>query len=415
MADAKRAVVIGIDNYTGKVEKLSGAVLDATEVYQVLTTNGGFEIKDEHFLTNADATSEKIRAAISDLFWQSEEKCGTALFYFAGHGRHDHLGYGYLLPHDADAAAPFVKGICIQELKRLFVDSKVNNSAVMVLDCCYSGIATATRGGGLDEVDAIKNLNDALRLESTGSGRFILASARADEKARERKQKHARDGDEHIHGLYSFHLIEALRGAAADKDGYISLGGVIRHIDDVFRKNDPDGIPPILAAGIDMDGIWLTAIAERVSEHLEKRYDLIAGSINVKTPRDLLTAIDEIIDLESRGAGDKQKLTEFLKQIDESVEDFKQKCSDWWYMNNSTLYRDPDVDRKRWFVALQELLTDLTVENYRKRDLRTRGFLTEIVEAIVNDQNYRAVTKYMRDEKRAPRIGSESIRASSGD
>jgi hypothetical protein len=177
----------------------------------------------------------------------------------------------------------------------------------------------------------------------------------------------------------------------------------------------PEALAPILAAGIDMDGIWLTAIAERVSEHLEKRYDLIAASINVKTPRDLLTAIDEIIDLESRGAGDKQKLTEFLKQIDESVEDFKQKCSDWWYMNNSTLYRDPDVDRKRWFVALQELLTDLTVENYRKRDLRTRGFLTEIVEAIVNDQNYRAVTKYMRDEKRAPRIGSESIRASSGD
>jgi len=69
MADAKRAVVIGVDSYKNpKIEKLSGAVLDAREIYEVLTENGGFTITDQHFLTNSDATLENIRAAISDLF-----------------------------------------------------------------------------------------------------------------------------------------------------------------------------------------------------------------------------------------------------------------------------------------------------------------------------------------------------------
>jgi hypothetical protein len=66
MIDDKRAVVIGIDNYAGPgIEKLSGAVLDAQEVCQVLRDNGGFKVKDEHLLINRDATSENIRSAIS--------------------------------------------------------------------------------------------------------------------------------------------------------------------------------------------------------------------------------------------------------------------------------------------------------------------------------------------------------------
>jgi hypothetical protein len=327
------------------------------------------------------------------------------------------MGYGYLLPHDVDVAAPLVKGICIQDLKRLFIDSKVNESAIMILDCCYSGIATGARSGGadqVDEVDATKNLGDALRLNSTGSGRFILASARADEKAREKKQKHTLgSNEEHVHGLYSFHLIEALRGAAADDNGYVSLGGVITHIGGVFRNSGPNVIPPIFAAGQDMEGIWLTEISERVTEHLKRRYRLIESLIDDKTktptPRDLLSAIDEIIDLENRGVSHKD-VAKYLTKIDELIEEFKPKCSDWWYLNNSTLYRDPEVDKKRWFTVLQELLTDLAVDNYRRCDPRTRGLLTEIVEAIIIEQNYRFVTKHLREEKRVLRIGTENIK-----
>jgi hypothetical protein len=310
------------------------------------------------------------------------------------------LNYGYLLPYDADVDAPFVKGICIQELKRLFLESKVNSAAIIILDCCYSGIATTSRGGSSEDVKAIYSLNELLQSGDTGSGRFILASARADEKAREKKQKHAPDGDEHVHGLYSFHLIEALKGQAADEHGYVSLGSVIRHIDDVFRTTHPVSIPPISAAGVDMDGIWLTVIPSKVAEHLEQRYTLIAEFINNNTARNILCAIDQIIDLENRGTGKKEKITEYLVQIDESIKGFRPKCVAWWFDNSSNLRGDPYVDNIRWFPVLQDVLTDLTIENYRKRDRRTRGFLTEIIEAIVEGRDYRSVTKYMEDDKR---------------
>jgi hypothetical protein len=68
----------------------------------------------------------------------------------------------------------------------------------------------------------------------------------------------------------------------------------------VFRTIDPGGIPPISGAGIDMNGIWLTEIAEKVIEHLTERYNLIESFLTCGSARDLLAAIDEIIDLETR-------------------------------------------------------------------------------------------------------------------
>jgi hypothetical protein len=159
------------------------------------------------------------------------------------------LGSQYLLPYDASLYEPSVKGISIQELKNLFMNSKVNNTAIIIFDCCYSGMTTDSHGG-LGEVE---RLNDLLRLEGTGIGRFVLVSAGPDARAREERQKHADGGDEHVHGRFSFNLIEALGGAAADVRGLVSLGAVIRY---VFRY--PYGRPMLHTAGTDMDGIWLT-------------------------------------------------------------------------------------------------------------------------------------------------------------
>src|SRR5262249_8949904 len=147
MDGARRAVVIGINDYENeKIEKLSGAVCDATEIHEILSRNGRFTIDDKHFLTDKRATSESIRRAISDLFW-STDGCDIALFYFSGHGKRDHFGHGYLLPHDAHHDAPFVRGIRIQELKQLFLHAPCKETCIMILDCCYSGIATQVERG----------------------------------------------------------------------------------------------------------------------------------------------------------------------------------------------------------------------------------------------------------------------------
>jgi hypothetical protein len=61
---------------------------------------------------------------------------------------------------------------------------------------------------------------------------------------------------------------------------------------------------------------------------------------------------------------------------------FIPQCQQWWFDNGSILKRYPNIDLRRWDLA-RGLLTDLSIENYRGRNLGERGFLTEIVEAVV--------------------------------
>jgi hypothetical protein len=404
MANARRAVVIGIDDYPGpKIETLCGAVLDATEVHQVLTENGRFEITKEHFLTNTKATSENIRSAISDLFWRSYDKEDIAIFYFAGHGIHDHLDNGYLLPYDVDIDAPFVKGISIQEFKNLFLASKINATAIMILDCCYSGIATQGRSGP-DRGDAIKKFDNVLGSRSSGSGQFILASARADERAREEEMTHT-DGCKHVHGKYSFHLIEALRGVAGGDSGQVSLSEVINHIDRVFPA-------PFSARGMGMDGIWLTNIPEKLAALLNERYDQIESFINNKMPRGTLVAIERIKHLQGRGIGDKQKLENYLLRICKQLAEYSLKTREWWIYNNPDLY-DPDIDSNSYDV-LGSVMTDLTIENYCNQDKWMRGVIIEAVEAAVRGKDYQSVARFIRDVKLAPLIASVDVLEASG-
>jgi hypothetical protein len=351
-------------------------------------------------MINGAATSENIRSAISDLFWRSEEKEAIGLFYFAGHGAHDHLDNGYLLPHDADIDAPFVKGISLQDLKNLFLASRISTTAIMILDCCYSGIATRARSGP-DKRDLIKRFDDVVGPQSTGSGRFVLASAGADEKAREGEAIHA-DGDKHVHGKYSFHLIEALRGVAGGDSGQVSLGEVIRHIGKMFPT-------PISATGIDMDGIWLTKIPQKLKDILGQSYDRIDRYISNNNLQDLLFAIEEVIDLQGRGIGEREKLTSYLEQIDYLIaSSYQARCSNWWYNLRADLYRFPNIDRSRLKV-LEDLVLDLTVKNYRDHDKITRGFLGVALEAADKGRDHRSVARYLRDESPAPRIGAENI------
>src|ERR1043166_3307154 len=84
----RRAVVVGINKYKDRgIPELRGAENDAQGVFDRLRNPdiGNFEIADTHFLTGPEATCEKVRRAISDVFWKTTAS-DVALFYFSGHG-----------------------------------------------------------------------------------------------------------------------------------------------------------------------------------------------------------------------------------------------------------------------------------------------------------------------------------------
>jgi uncharacterized caspase-like protein len=241
MANPRRAVVIGVNEYKkyddGKtIPSLRGAVNDATEMCERLRKYGDFEIGEQHFLTAEKATSDRVRSAMSDLLWKTDS-CDMALFYFSGHGFQDGYGNGYIAPYDLKYEEPLVHGIRIQELKEHFLSARNKQKALLILDCCHSGIATE---GDKDLPAARTPFYQCLSDSGGGpsvkaSGKFILASSGADEKSREIRQAHQIRGPgegEHEHGVFTFHMLEGMDVGAAGNDGVVTLARLQKYVSD---------------------------------------------------------------------------------------------------------------------------------------------------------------------------------------
>jgi hypothetical protein len=253
MSGERVAVVVGINEYADKeIKPLQGAVHDAQEVRDSLAgPGGGFTIL--HYLTGPDATNENIRRALYDLLWKSCDPCELAMFYFSGHGVQDGHFESYLAPWDVGSKELLVRGIKMLELKQLLLGAKNRDNAIMILDCCHSGVMAT--GGERDITETKHTLYDSLREReerqeevkevAKGTGKFILASAGPNEKAREKLFSHRirKEGDaDHYHGLFTFHLLEGLNGEAAEEDNEIYLTRLQEHISNSMARY-PDHEP----------------------------------------------------------------------------------------------------------------------------------------------------------------------------
>ena len=249
MASERLAVVVGINEYEDaeNIKALRGAVRDAQEVRDSLQgAGGGFKIL--HYLENKGATCEAIRRALYDLFWKSCDTCELALFYFSGHGIQDGHRESYLAPCDVNCKELLVKGIKMMELKQILRGAKNRTNAVMILDCCHSGVVAIGDERDVAVAKAKHPLFDAMREgekkpgeekpepatgRTTGGGKFILASAGPHDPAREKLFTHVirKEGEtEHYHGLFTFHMLEGMNGLAANPDNEVYLAGLQNHI-----------------------------------------------------------------------------------------------------------------------------------------------------------------------------------------
>lgn len=239
MATSRQAVVIGVNRYEdGGIPELKGAENDATELRQRLADqeSGGFEIAEGHFLVGKDATCDAVRRAMSDLLWKIDSS-DLSLFYFSGHGFHDEYGNGYIAPWDMLRNEPLVRGIRMQELTELLLAAKKKKTILIILDCCYSGIATEGKAGTPKAMEAAQfdqwfsSLHD-----SNGKGRMVWASAGKDEKSHEllacAHTLSAGGADPHPHGAFTYHLLEALDGkAATGENDEITLEGLLKYVE----------------------------------------------------------------------------------------------------------------------------------------------------------------------------------------
>jgi hypothetical protein len=294
MGEVKRAVIVGVNEYQDKkIRALKGAEQDALEVKDILKQHGDFTVDEKrHFLLGPDATHEAVLSAISDLFWKTDPSA-LAVFYFSGHGIKDSYEKGYLFPWDMEMDRPLVHGIEMQSLRELALQSKHNQAVVIILDCCYAGVAAdASAKGSIHALDtAATCFSGIAEIEPSKvvkKGVFVFSSSAENESSRELLSCQHKLGKEdiHPHGAFTFHLLEGLSGlAVSENEEAISLAALRNWIEQAsgggqtFEHFASQSMHPekiILSNATDV--VELSAKLETVKKHLAETYLPPSGS-----------------------------------------------------------------------------------------------------------------------------------------
>lgn len=137
---ASRAVLVGLDTYTG-MTSLPAAAHGTRQLSKLLRDLWGLP-KSHITVLGAEASADGILSAVRDA---AEATRDTLVVYFAGHGLRDQEGENlYLCLAGADPNYPQVGTIAYRDLRRVLRTAGASaRYRLTVLDCCYSGLAGA--------------------------------------------------------------------------------------------------------------------------------------------------------------------------------------------------------------------------------------------------------------------------------
>jgi uncharacterized caspase-like protein len=382
MSTVRRAAIIGVNKYEDEtIPELKGAENDAKELYERLTDkdSGGFEVAKGHFLTGREATSDAIRQAVSDLLWKTDES-DLSLFYFSGHGFQDGYGDGYIAPWNMRRTDPMVRGIRMSFLTDLVLRAQMKNTVLMILDCCYSGIATEGKKGEAMSVEGPR-LNEwfsQLGHESVGKGRVVLASSGKDEKSRERLKCEHMLGigaqAEHPHGVFTYHLLEGLDGKAATGSNYeITLEGLRKYIDDQMA-DDPEHKPTFFGAGLSQaDKITIATASRRleINQSLQEATEFLKK----EDPDDAFYAAQALRDVVSKYTSLIEGIT-LKREIDEKLKSYRRNAVFWLLGRRKESWHP----YRQFLKQLQTLVGKLSVDTIVEQTPEMQSLLSALCE-----------------------------------
>lgn len=228
------ALVIGVDRYADtQITTLGGSSNDARLLAEALVSHAGFP-PEQVILLASDQPAERqptrgnILRRLSNLAAVVPPD-GLLLFAFAGHGM-ERGGQAFLLPGDAQVSddVNLLEQTAINVAQvRQWVKMTGVKQVLLILDACRNDPAgranadnpltqTYTRGFNFDVRNREVTAFATLYATSVGS------------RAYEFKEKR--------HGYFTLALVEGLQGGAANKKGEVTLGGLVRYIQDRVPK-----------------------------------------------------------------------------------------------------------------------------------------------------------------------------------
>lgn len=240
------ALVIGIDRYESPdIPPLRCAVADASALVSTLKEVAGFD-ENRILLLTSDAEGNRRPTKANVIYWldylAGEVRPGDLfVFYFAGHGLTSQ-GRGYLLPVDADRRTPQtikVSALGVEEIQAALKRIPAGQ-VLLLIDACRSQADSGSRGADTETV-----LTAALAegLTVAGAQDNLAATVFACDKG-----QRSHEWEERGHGFFTYHLLEGLRGQAADEKGAVTLQGLEAYLgravpDSVRREKKQVQVP----------------------------------------------------------------------------------------------------------------------------------------------------------------------------
>jgi Caspase domain len=222
------ALLIGVGNTAAPGWSLPVTVKDAQALKAVLTDANlcAYPNDKDHMrlLENQGATRNAI---LDGLDWLKEcaevDPDATIVIYYSGHGmvELDSNAY-YLFQHDFDPQAIPETALSAQTLSEKL--GKINAKRLwVIIDSCHAeGMASAKDDLPTDFLPTAlpKGVVNALK---QGEGRAVFTSSRGNQNSYVRPDR--------ILSLYTYHLIEALKGAANQPgDRFVTLSNIMTHL-----------------------------------------------------------------------------------------------------------------------------------------------------------------------------------------
>lgn len=214
--DCSRALVIGINQYKN-ASPLGYAVSDAEEIKNILINELGFNAADVMYLTDDEATKANILKAFHTFTTENIKVDDRLLVFFAGHG-HTKTGFrgevGFLVPHDADMNdySTFIRWDELTRNAELIRAKHI----LFVMDACYGGLAVNRNL----QPGSSRFLKDMYQRFS----RQVITAGKADEVVSDT------GGPLPDHSVFTGHLIEGIRGKAANEHGVITASGLMAYV-----------------------------------------------------------------------------------------------------------------------------------------------------------------------------------------
>lgn len=221
------AIVVGIDKYQ-TLPAADYSDRDATAMRTQLVAMG-FPQRNIVFLTRDKATKSSFVSYVEEWLPRNVKPESNVFVYFSGHGAPDpKSGDAYLVPWDGK---PEFLQSTAYSLRQLYAAlGKLNVKEVTIaLDACFSGAGgrsvLAKGARPLVPVNRERILFDNLSVYSAASGAEITGTL-----------------EEVKHGIFTYHFIKGMSGAAKDSSGKITAKGLIEYLvprvqEDARRQN----------------------------------------------------------------------------------------------------------------------------------------------------------------------------------